>query len=161
MDWKKILDIKNARDKGHSLLSWMGLVPGLGIAPDLLNTAWYKAEGKTLSDKDLRDSLLASVPGVLGLGAGIKKKGEKARLAKKNLKDELDKKNLKLDIEGKIPDIQHNREAYEMLEFDILDEALETPNVSNQSLDDIMDFLMKFRKSKTIQDLYDILKKFD
>tara|TARA_R100000458_G_C8219113_1_gene204044 strand:+ start:267 stop:713 length:447 start_codon:yes stop_codon:yes gene_type:complete len=148
MDWKKILDIKNARDKGHSLLSWMGLVPGLGIAPDLLNTAWYKAEGKTLSDKDLRDSLLASVPGVLGLGAGIKKKGEKA-------------KYLKLDKEGKIPDIQHNREAYEMLEFDLLDEALETPNVSNQALDDIMDFLMKFRKSKTIQELNDILKKFD
>ena len=70
---KKLDTLDKAEDIAHTVLDWVGFVPGLGDIADLVNAAWYFADAVTEDDPWLYVEGLLSLIAVLPLvGSGVK-----------------------------------------------------------------------------------------
>ena len=150
MDWKKILDIKNARknknaekqssqlDTFQSMLDKAGFVQGYGEPADAANAIISLLRGNT---KEAGWSALSMIP-FLGGAASIKKLdlGKKGEILKNKKNEEL---------------------GYSWFE-EAMDTAMEqNPDLTIGEMDSIGKLMSKLGYSESLEELLKILKKFD
>jgi len=148
---------KNVETKSstiHNVLENAGLIPGVGMAPDLANAALYGIEG---DGAGTLMSLLGAIPG-LGLGATVGKKANRAVI--------------KLDKEGKIIKDKNFTDSFNRLSKEV--DERQVAELNKGGIGEFSEFrdlermreqarkiIQKLRESNTLDDLRKILGKSD